>query len=60
MRHEDHQARRHARQAGRGAAVTVSLVRNDKPRPSECPTCGDRGVRAHTGTYCEHCGETIV
>jgi hypothetical protein len=29
-------------------------------RPDSCPHCGSRGIRAHTGTYCQECGEPLT
>jgi endogenous inhibitor of DNA gyrase (YacG/DUF329 family) len=26
----------------------------------DCPHCGSRAGRAHTGTYCQECGEPLV
>jgi hypothetical protein len=29
-------------------------------RPDSCPNCGSRGIRAHTGGYCQDCGEPLT
>ena len=29
------------------------------PRPDHCPNCGSGAITAHTGSYCEECGEPL-